>query len=268
MLQPVRDGHIHTPYCPHGSADTFSMYVEEAVRQNLHTITFTEHAPLPHGFEDPVPEQNSAMDEAKLADYFQELRLLKKEYSQAITILAGLEVDFIEGYEKETEQFLNEIGPDMDDSILSVHFLRTAAGYICLDYSPDSFEKLIEACASSRQAAKLYYDTLLQSINQPLGPFKPRRIGHMTLAAKFQHKFSGDWTPHPLIETVLDAVHKQGLELDYNGAGTAKVFCREPYPPDWVIKEAKKRGIPLVYGSDAHQARDLGQGIGRMLLST
>ena len=33
--------------------------------------------------------------------------------------------------------------------------------------------------------------------------------------------------------------------LDYNGAGTAKPLCREPYPPHWVIEIAKEKQIPL-----------------------
>ena len=53
--------------------------------------------------------------------------------------------------------------------------------------------------------------------------------------------------------------------MDYNGAGTAKPLCREPYPPDWVIQEAMGLNIPLVYGSDAHQAKELGQGMEQMI---
>ena len=26
-----RDGHIHSPYCPHGTKDSFEMYVEKAL---------------------------------------------------------------------------------------------------------------------------------------------------------------------------------------------------------------------------------------------
>lgn len=36
----VRDGHIHSPYCPHGTKDTFEMYVEKALSEGLEEITF------------------------------------------------------------------------------------------------------------------------------------------------------------------------------------------------------------------------------------
>ena len=60
---------------------------------------------------------------------------------------------------------------------------------------------------------------------------------------------------------LLHEIQAGGYALDYNGAGTSKPLCREPYPPHWVIEEAIKLSIPLVYGSDAHQAKELGQGI-------
>ena len=28
-----KDGHIHTPFCPHGSTDSFEQYIEKAIEQ-------------------------------------------------------------------------------------------------------------------------------------------------------------------------------------------------------------------------------------------
>lgn len=44
-----------------------------------------------------------------------------------------------------------------------------------------------------------------------------------------------------------------------NSAGLAKKYCLETYPPTTFIQYAKKQGIPLVFGSDAHCADDLHQ---------
>ena len=59
---------------------------------------------------------------------------------------------------------------------------------------------------------------------------------------------------------ILQAMKERGYELDYNGAGTSKPLCGETYPPKWVSEEAIKLQIPLVYGSDAHQVKELKQG--------
>lgn len=254
------DGHVHTPFCPHGSDDAFNRYIERAIALGLREITFTEHAPLPAGFEDPVPEKDSGMAPDKLEAYLKTIEALKEEYSDDISIHTGLEIDFIKGFESETQHFLDQYGPHLDDGILSVHFLKLDDNYYCLDYSPSEFGRMVEAFGSIDRIYEDYFHTVHQSIITDLGKHKPSRIGHMTLASKFQKKFRPTKSHRNEIIRILDAVQKQGYQLDYNGAGVVKELCGEPYPPEWAVKEAIARHIPLVYGSDAHTAAGLGQG--------
>lgn len=258
----LKDGHVHTAFCPHGTNDKIDDYIQKALQLGYSEITFAEHAPLPEGFIDPTPLQDSAMAPEDLDSYFQTIAEAKKKYAGKIKINTGFEIDFIEGFEGQTADFLNKYGPLLDDGVLSVHFLKNESGtYDCLDYSPDHFGKMVEAYGSVEKVHRHYYQTVLKSILADLGPYKPKRIGHVTLANKYQLKYQlrNDCTDE-IIE-ILEKVSELGYELDYNGAGTAKPLCREPYPPEWVISEAKKRGIQLVYGSDAHQAKELGQGL-------
>src|SRR5690606_30054407 len=118
------DGHVHTPFCPHGSDDPIDAYIERGIQLNLQGITFTEHAPLPPNFTDPVPEQDSAMRLENMEMYIETLTRLKSKYKNEIDIRIGLEVDYIAGYEEETRQFLATWGKYLDDAILSVHFLQ------------------------------------------------------------------------------------------------------------------------------------------------
>jgi histidinol-phosphatase (PHP family) len=261
----LRDGHVHTPFCPHGSNDSFEQYIERAIHLGYKEISFTEHAPLPPTFIDPTPYQDSAMKLEHLEKYLLTLNQLKKQYKNDIIIHTGLEVDFIVGYEEETARFLEEVGPELDDSILSVHFLSYRDQYFCLDYSPDMFEAMTKAFGSVSQVYEAYYDTLLQSIRADLGPYKPKRIGHMTLVQKFQKQFPCRNPMTDKILFILDEIKTHHYELDYNGAGVQKPLCLEPYPPDWIVDEAMKRNIPLIYGSDAHSAKDLHQGIDAMI---
>ncbi|WP_078555503.1 histidinol-phosphatase HisJ [Bacillus alkalicellulosilyticus] len=254
------DSHIHTPFCPHGSLDSFITYIETAISKNLKGITFTEHAPLPKGFMDPTPQQDSAMKAEDLPEYLKQLTQLKKTYQQKIQILIGLEVDFIEGYEEEITDFLMKHGPQLDDSILSVHFLKHKQAYYCMDYSDDFFGEMISVFGSVEAIYDSYYATLKKSILAPLGPFKPRRIGHMTLVHKFQKRFPCSTSYWAVVMNILDDIKSQGLSLDYNSAGLVKPLCEETYPPETVAIEAQKRKIPLVYGSDAHSAKGLLQG--------
>lgn len=256
----MKDGHIHSPFCPHGTKDKMVNYVERAIELGYQEISFTEHAPLPPNFLDTTPTRDSAMLYHLLENYLIEVEKLKNMYRMKIKINVGLEVDFIEGFEDETRQFLNKVGPRLDDAILSVHFLKNNSKYDCVDYSPDVFELMILDYGSVDNIYRKYFETLMLSINCDLGAFKPRRIGHMTLIRKFHKKFPTKVKFEEQILNILTLIKEKGYELDYNGAGTAKPLCREPYPPIWIINEAKRLQIPLVYGSDAHQVKELNQG--------
>ncbi|MGM9924644.1 MAG: histidinol-phosphatase HisJ [Bacillus sp. (in: firmicutes)] len=260
----LADGHIHTPFCPHGSADAFEEYIEWFIKNRVEEISFTEHAPLPQGFEDTTPTKDSAMTTEQLTKYIEQLQRLKLKYCNQLTINIGLEVDYIEGYEREVTSFLQDVGPFLDDSILSVHFIKNKADYYCIDYGDDYFNKMIAIFGSVSAIYDKYYRTVEQSIQADLGAFKPKRIGHMTLAHKFQLKYPPERSFKPEEEALLHSVKQQGLSLDYNGAGTAKKYCKEPYPSHYLVAKAMELGIPLIYGSDAHCVEDLGQGFGSL----
>ncbi len=55
----VKDGHIHSHYCPHGTNDSFEMYIENAIKNGYDEISCTEHFPIPDGFVDRSPDQDS-----------------------------------------------------------------------------------------------------------------------------------------------------------------------------------------------------------------
>lgn len=253
-----KDGHIHTPFCPHGTSDSLSSYVERAIELGFSHITFTEHAPLPLGFIDPTPNQDSAMSMEALSNYLHTLELLKREYQKVIHIEIGLEVDYITGYEDEIKAFLDEYGPRLDDSILSVHFLQSKSGYYCLDYSPKMFQDFIDDVGSITRAYQLYYQTILEAITSNLGPFKPKRLGHLTLIHKFQKLFPESHSHLDKILIILHEMKRRKMELDVNVAGLHKEYCQEIYPPKSILKLAQNENIPLVYGSDAHSAKDVG----------
>jgi len=254
-----QDGHIHSPYCPHGTSDSFEQYIEKAIINGFTDISFTEHAPAPTGFVDTVPDQDSFMKIEHLEPYIIELQKLKNKYARLITIRIGLEVDYIEGYEKETKHFLDKIGPQLDDSILSVHFLLFDKKFECMDFSPDTFSTFVERVGSLNAVYKLYYETVRKSIFADLGEFKPKRIGHPTLVHKFQHMFDRKVDDHNFIIQTLDDIQKQQYQLDFNSAGLAKKHCKETYPPNFYVSYAEEIGIPIIFGSDAHRANDLHQ---------
>ncbi|MCM3387455.1 histidinol-phosphatase HisJ [Ureibacillus chungkukjangi] len=254
-----KDGHIHSPFCPHGTKDPFEKYIEKAIEENFTEITFTEHAPLPTNFVDPTPNKDSGMAPKYLTDYLDTLKQLKKQYKDQIKINVGLEIDYIVGYETEVRALLDIVGPVLDDAILSVHFLKHNDTYTCIDFSEEVYLEFAQQVGGMEALYNLYYDTVLKSIDANLGRYKPRRIGHPSLVHKFQlahgEKIDDD---HRIIE-VLKIMQEKGYILDVNSAGLSKPFCKEPYPPMHMIEYARSISLPMIFGSDAHSVKDLHQ---------
>jgi histidinol-phosphatase (PHP family) len=169
MKQKItRDGHIHTPYCPHGSADVYEQYigkildgkargitetkdgavpafrpyVETAIRRGLKEISFTEHMPFPCYFLDDRKYQDCcALQKDLMPDYFSDIGKIRSEYRGRIEIHTGLEVDFLDGYEEKTAELLDQYGTELTDGILSVHFVRIGNKIYDIDVR-DGFEEV------------------------------------------------------------------------------------------------------------------------------
>ena len=76
----MRDGHVHSKYCPHGTRDTFEQYLENALKIGLKEITFTEHLPLPINFKDPSPKNDSAIKLYDIDSYINDINNIKEKY--------------------------------------------------------------------------------------------------------------------------------------------------------------------------------------------
>lgn len=251
-----KDGHIHTQYCPHGSKDNMANYVEEAIKCGLDEISFTEHLPLPKNFEDPSPLKDSAMEIEKIKEYLKEGQLLQKKYKDKIKINIGVEVDYIEGYEKKIKELLNKYGAFFSDGILSVHMIKGNKGYYCIDFSTEEFQKIIGDLGSLDEVYNKYYDTVIMALESDLGADKPKRIGHLNLVRKFNKEFPYNYEKHlPKIENILNIIKEKGYELDFNIAGLRKEECGELYIEGKVLDMSIEKGIPMVLGSDSHSAK-------------
>ena len=254
----MKDGHIHTCFCPHGSDDTPEMYIKRAIEKGYDEISFTEHLFLPGGFEDPAPSKDSAPDEKAIIKYFDTIEKLKKDYKGIIKINTGLEVDYLEGLEYKTRDILDKYGERIDDAILSVHMLKIDEGYMCIDYSVEEFKKAANILGGVENLYNKYYETLKKSVESDLGKYKPKRIGHFNLVRRFCEKIPYDYSVHSdIIEDIIKIIKENGYELDYNVAGLRKEGCGEIYVDGCVKKLAEEYSIPMVLGSDSHTAETI-----------
>lgn len=259
MIDFTRDGHLHTPFCPHGSPDSLEAYVKRALMQGIKTLTFTEHAPLPAQFQDPTPDKDSAMAFELLPDYIEALQSLKRTYP-ALDLRLGLEIDYLPGYEAETLALLEPYADVLDETILSQHFLLVDGELLPVDFSLEMFQALVERVGSFEAVMKQYYTALTAGLAFPWERLKVDRIGHIDLPIKYQRNYVWDRSNVRAEQTrLLKTIAKRGFGLDLNTAGLRKPECGQPYAID-VVSEAAKLGIRFVLGSDAHIAKDVGAG--------
>ena len=256
-MKVKRDGHIHSPYCPHGTKDSFEMYVEQALNKGLEEITFTEHMPFTSVFfEDKEFQDECAMSEEYVDSYIKDVKEIKKKYEGKIKINLGFEVDYIDGLDEEIKEMLNKYGEYIEDSILSVHFVKLNGKIQCIDCIK-FFEDLLNKLGSLEKVYDLYFETLLKSIKADLGIYKPKRIGHPTLIRIFNNKYPIEYKNINLMEKVVKEIKNNGYEIDFNTAGLRKPYCKETYPSGVFLELIKKYNVPVVYGSDSHKSEDV-----------
>ncbi|WP_088810599.1 MULTISPECIES: histidinol-phosphatase HisJ [Listeria] len=260
------DGHTHTEFCPHGSREEVERFIIRAIELGFDTYSVTEHMPLPAHFSQQAAGEREAYETASMAMsdlpyYLKEMARLRAKYRSDLKIKIGFEVDYLAQFEAFTRDFLNEYGPELDDGILSVHFLEGQDGIRSIDFSAADYKTgIVDFYGGFREAQIAYLEQIKASILADLGAFKPKRLGHISLCQKFRHAFNTETAlPDDVMTDVLELVQRSGYALDYNTAGLFKVDCRATYPPEMYVKQAKHLGIPLVYGSDSHAVRDVGR---------
>ena len=237
--------------------------LEQAIKTGFTCYSITEHAPLPADlFPTEELRREFAMLPNELPQYFKLVNELKKEYGHAIQIRCGMEFDYLEGYESFIKKSIQQYSSELDEVLLSIHFLEGKTGFRGVDYNPDDFsEGLIAHYGTSDQVHRAYWEAIEKMISEPWPSLLPIRVGHLAIINKFIQV-------HPLsdparydisfFEPLFQTIKKKGYSLDVNMAGLMVQTCQSPYftKPMWYW--SKQLAIDLVYGSDAHSIHRVG----------
>ncbi len=270
------NGHSHTEFCPHGSGEDTEDFVRNAIKAGFKTYSITEHFPMPPQFYKMASGSDYAIKTAAtdyecLPAYFQKMSYLKDKYSDQIKILVGFEFDYIDGCQEWTASQLKKYSKNIDDAILSVHFLPTDGGLRAVDDSLEDFcDGVMGYYESPLGVANKYLSTVLEAVKWDCSN-KPQRYGHITLYRKWRKDFASETVWHDsktdkLVDKILKNIAKHHEMLDCNMSGLAKFSQREPSPYISIIEKAEERGIPMIYGSDAHDVNSVDQGFNEYLV--
>lgn len=265
-----RDGHTHTHFCRHGSGEDTEAFISRAIELGFTTYSLTEHMPYPEEFLQKMPYSQECLDSLRILGndfdaYIREMEIIKKKYRDKIHLLIGSEIDFLPEQQDYTRYMLKEYGPYLEDGLLSVHVLKGIKGWHSVDYCPEDLKAgVIEYYLGYEQYQLAYYRAVKEALVADLGPYKPKRISHLTLCNKFQHCFIKDGIVTEAVQKavgdILDYMKRHGYSLDVNAAGLYKEYCCEIYPSPWIIEQARRLRIEMVYGSDSHAVADVGRG--------
>jgi histidinol-phosphatase (PHP family) len=234
---PISDYHMHTPLCGHAVGEPHE-YVEQALKVGLQEIGFSDHAPL-ISHEDP----KITMSFRQLPEYHRMIEDVRTRYRGKLGIKVALEADFLVGYEEKTRAMLQAY--PYDYVIGSVHFIKQW-GFDNPDEQDQWKSKDIN------QIYRFYYALLRQSAESKLFDI----MGHVDLVKKFGHRSSEDMTDE--ITQTAQVFKKTGVAVEINTAGLRKPV-KEIYPSLHALKIYCRAGVPLTFGSDAHDPQDVGR---------
>ncbi|MFT8949620.1 MAG: histidinol-phosphatase HisJ [Liquorilactobacillus hordei] len=270
-------GHNHTEFCSHGSGEDIELYIQKAIAAGFKTYSITEHFPLPQAFyENVVGSAHSiytaAMRINELPKYFTKMQNIKLKYQDKIKILIGFEIDYISEFREWTQKQLIKYADQIDDAILSVHFLPTKAGLSAVDDSLIDFKNgVLAEYKTPVNVAQAYLVTVLEAVLWD-AQYKPKRYGHIMLYRKWRNEFSCNtiWEDEAVqnkLRSILDVIADKNEFLDCNFSGLFRSTQTETSPNYNWIEEAQKRKIPLVYGADAHKVASVSAGFNTYLES-
>ena len=242
--------------------------VEEAVRQGLTTLGFSEHSPLPF-------DNNFSVKEADMPCYVAEIAQLKTEFKGKIDLYCGLEADYLTGV---SEPFaVTKEKYHLDYLIGGVHLvvnpaLRQAQG-------PEK-TKVVEPVETPTQTINPdeiwfidgpkweVYDEGLQKFFDGDIRRAVRRFFEQSnemieneqfdIIAHFDSYFHEDepWYRKLALET-LDLIREKGLVMEINTRGLYKKRYNGFYPSPWLMEEACKMGVPAIISADAHHFSEI-----------
>ena len=264
MSKKKWEGHTHTELCQHGQGDRTARMVEKAIEAGFSHYSITEHAPLPNDFfPTETLRREFGLLPRELPDYFDLVKDLKALYENKIHIFCSLEFDYFQGYEEFTKELIASYENELDELLLSVHFLKGKSGLCCLDFSQEQFKVgLIDHYGDADSVHDAYWRAIENLVSETWPTSKPIRIGHLGLIYKYIKTYplkDGGRYGISYFEHLFRCIKEKGYSLDVNTAGLDLETCGEIYftTPMWYW--GKKENIELVYGSDAHGISKIGR---------
>ena len=248
--------------------------VEEAIRQGLTTIGFSEHSPLPF-------DNTFSVKSADMPCYVAEIARLKAEFKDKIDIYCALEADYLTGIsepfavtkEKYHLDYLiggvhlvinpalrQAQGPAKTKVIEPVEMPAISADEIWFIDGPkwevydEGLQKFFNG--DIRRAVRRFFDQSNEMIeNEQFDIIAHFDKIKMHNRDRYFHE-DEPWYRKLALET-LDLIREKGLVMEINTRGIYKKRYNGFYPSPWLMEEACKMGVPAIISADAHHFSEI-----------
>lgn len=223
--------------------------IKESIKEKLTHVCLTDH--FRRANKDPWSSKFFS------EDYINEINLLRSKYRGKIDISFGAEVDWFEDCEEIIREELKRY--KFDFILGSVHFIKNSKGESFLISEREQFKKnVIET--NIKETIKNYYSQLRKLTKSDFFD----SIAHFDLVKIFNKnkKLFNEIDSFYITEVLntLDEIAKNKKCIEINTSGLV-YDCEDIFPSLWILKEARKRGIPITIGTDAHRVERITDGI-------
>ena len=236
-------GSTHTHSTGSDGSLTPEKVVKKAIELKWNYVYFTDHYLRP---PKSLFKKNNYFNQK----YAKEIEKLIKKYKNQIEICFGAEFDWIEEY----SDWLKEESKKRNYDYIrgSIHDIFYKKGhYTGIGWTKEEWTENAKKFGGPKPYLKEYYKQTRNLIKSGIYD----AVGHLDCIKTSngdQSLFSEneEWYKKEILKT-LDLIQKQKMAIEVNVSGLRK--CDSPFPSPWIIKEAKKRNIPITIGADAHQ---------------
>lgn len=246
--------HSHSLFCD-GKA-SIEEFVIAAIEAGFSHWGVSSHSPLPMLKEAPW-----AINIADVDRYIAEIERVKLKYADRITILAGMEIDYIDEDYNPASPYFQQL--PLDFRIGSVHLLRSprTGELVDVDCGVEQFSRAVDYhfAGSLQRVVEAYYAALTSMVE--LGGFDfvghPDKISSNT--TELSSRITGKEWYVRLIDDFFKLCAARGVTLEINTKAyeSKGVF----FPAERHFARIAELGIPVVINSDAHRLERIEVGL-------
>lgn len=229
--------HTHTVFSD--GADTAEANVKRAIELGMPSLGISDHC---YTYFDT----SYCVQAEDLAAYKTEVKRLKEQYKDEISVYLGIELD---GFARLPDR------ADYDYIIGDCHYVETPDGYRAVDLDKNDFIDISRTYFGGDTVAMAvsYY----RSYAETVCPMKPEILGHIDLITKYSLVDESDSRYVRAALETLEAALAVTPVIELNTGAISRGYRCDPYPAPFILDAIKRLDGKILLSSDSHAAKDL-----------